>query len=111
DRAALEQRRRELDREDRLRNLLVSKMSHDLRTPLNSVITLSQLMFEGNTGLLSFEQRKYVEIIHRSGQGLLALIGQILDLAALETGRLDLDLGPVDVRAMVRGVAEQGTDL
>jgi len=100
-RADLEQRRRELEREDRLRNLLVSKMSHDLRTPLNSIITLSQLMFDGNAGPLSFEQRKYVEIIHRGGQSLLGLIGEILDLAALEAGRLELDLAPVDVRAVI----------
>jgi CheY-like chemotaxis protein len=60
---------------------------------------------------LSFEQRKYVEVIHRSGKSLLALLGDILDLAALESGRLELETTPVDARALIRDVAERGREI
>jgi CheY-like chemotaxis protein len=69
---------------DRLRSVLLSRMSHDLRSPLNSVITLSQLLSDGTAGPLTSEQRNYVDVIHRNGRTLLALINDILDLAAGE---------------------------
>jgi CheY-like chemotaxis protein len=72
---------------DRLRNVLLSRMSHDLRSPLNSVITLSQLLNDGNAGPLSAEQRSYVEVIQRNGRTLLALINDILDIAAGDAER------------------------
>jgi CheY-like chemotaxis protein/signal transduction histidine kinase len=106
ERAELDERTVRAERAEQLRNLLVSKMSHDIRTPLNSVITLSQLLCEGTAGTLSYEQRKYVEIIQRSGQTLLSLINDILDIASLEAGRLEVDSGPVDVRALAKGVAD-----
>src|SRR6185369_6910791 len=102
----LDERMRRVERADQLRNLLVSKMSHDIRTPLNSVITLSQLLNEGNAGPLSLEQRRYVEIIHRNGQMLLGLVNDILDLANLEAGRFEIDIAPFDLRALARGVAD-----
>lgn len=94
------------ERADRLRSLLLTRMSHDLRTPLNSVITLSQLLAEGNAGALSNEQRRYVDVIHRNGQALLALINDILDLSAVESGRVELDFGLVDLSALARTVAD-----
>jgi signal transduction histidine kinase/CheY-like chemotaxis protein len=109
--ADLERRSLLLQGADRQRNQLMAKMSHDLRTPLNSVITLSQLLFEGNAGPLAFEQRKYLEVIHRSGRGLLALINDILDLSHLEGGQLEIDLSPIDVRAVIRGVGQASQEL
>src|SRR5215831_6092866 len=106
DRAELDERMRRAERADRLRNLLISKMSHDIRTPLNSVLTLSQLLGEGTAGPLSFEQRKYVEIIHRNSRTLLGLVGDILDLASLEAGRMELEPHPFDLRALLRAVAD-----
>ena len=93
------------ERAERLRNLLLSRMSHDLRSPLNSVVTLSQLLCEGSAGPLSIEQRGYVDVIRHSGQTLLALVNDILDLAALESGRTEIEVGPVDVSALARSVA------
>jgi CheY-like chemotaxis protein/signal transduction histidine kinase len=106
ERAQLDERTQRAERADALRNLLVSKMSHDLRTPLNSVITLSQLLREGNAGPLTLEQRKYVEIIQRNGQTLLGLINDILDLASLEAGRLEVEAASFDLRVLARGVAD-----
>lgn len=94
-------------RAGRLRNLLLTRMSHDLRSPLNSVVTLSQLMSEGDAGALSSEQRRYVEVIHRNANTALSLFDDILDLAALESGKLELDLGVVDLAALARAAAER----
>ena len=93
-------------RAERLRNLLLVRMSHDLRSPLNSVVTLSQLLAEGDAGPLSVEQRRYVDVIRHAAQTLLALINDILDLAAVEAGRVELEVGPVDVAELAQGVAD-----
>jgi CheY-like chemotaxis protein len=79
---------------DRLRTVLLSRMSHDLRSPLNSVITLSQLLCEGNAGPLTNQQRSYVEVIQRNGRTLLSLMNDILDLAAGDE-RDDSERAPV----------------
>jgi CheY-like chemotaxis protein/signal transduction histidine kinase len=107
----LAERVRQADQADQLRNMLISKMSHDIRTPLNSVITLSQLLFEGNAGALAYEQRKYVEIIHRNGQSLLSLINDILDLAGIEAGRLEVEVVPVDLRHVMQAAGAAAAPL
>src|SRR6185369_13569587 len=61
----------------RLRRSLRSRLSHELRTPLNSIITLSQMMMDGEAGAVSKEQRRYCEVIRRNGRNLLALVDQI----------------------------------
>jgi CheY-like chemotaxis protein len=61
----------------RLRRSLRSRLSHELRTPLNSIITLSQMMMDGEAGALSKDQRRYCEVIRRNGRNLLALVDQI----------------------------------
>jgi signal transduction histidine kinase len=87
-------------------DLLLLRMSHDLRSPLGSLVTLCQLLVEGDAGPLSMKQRQYVEVIRRSGQSVLGLVDDILDLAAVESGRSDVDVDTVDLAALVRQVAE-----
>jgi signal transduction histidine kinase len=87
-------------------DLLLLRMSHDLRGPLGSQVTLCQLLVEGDAGPLSMKQRQYVEVIRRSGQSVLALVDDILDLAALESGRAEPEIAPADLAALVRGLAE-----
>jgi CheY-like chemotaxis protein/signal transduction histidine kinase len=108
---AAAQRVRDGERADQLRNLLLSKMSHDIRTPLNSVITLSQLLVDGSAGRLAFEQRKYLEVIHRNGQALLSLFNDIVDLSSLEAGRLEIEYAPVDLRPLLQTVSDAVTPL
>jgi len=91
---------------DLSQDLLLLRMSHDLRSPLGSLVTLCQLLVEGDAGPLSMKQRQYVEVIRRSGQSVLGLVDDILDLAALESGRSDVDVDTVDLSALVRQVAE-----
>jgi signal transduction histidine kinase/ActR/RegA family two-component response regulator len=94
-------------RAERLRNLLLTRMSHDLRTPLNSIVTLSQLLAEESRSALSNEQRRYIEVIQRNGQNLLALINDILDLSAVESGQVELDVGVVNLTTLVQNVADE----
>ncbi|HEY7375529.1 MAG TPA: response regulator [Polyangia bacterium] len=70
----------------RLRRSLRSRLSHELRTPLNSIITLSQMMMDGEAGALSKEQRRYCEVIRRNGRNLLALVDQIGTGSTAATG-------------------------
>jgi CheY-like chemotaxis protein len=94
------------DAADLSRDLLLLRMSHDLRGPLGSLVTLCQLLVEGDAGPLSMKQRQYVDVIRRSGQSVLSLVDDILDLAALESGRADPEVAPADLAAMVRALAE-----
>jgi signal transduction histidine kinase/CheY-like chemotaxis protein len=92
---------------DRQRNLLLMRMSHDLRSPLNSVVTLSALLAEGNAGPLSIEQARYLEVIRHSAETLLALVNDILDLAAIEAGRLELETALVEIAPLLDDVGDK----
>lgn len=78
-------------------------MSHEMRTPLNGVIGMLGLVSRTR---LDGAQRAYVEAAQSSAEHLLGLVNDLLDYARLEAGRLEFDPAPVDVEALVRGVAE-----
>jgi signal transduction histidine kinase len=82
---------------DRLKSEFLANMSHELRTPLNSIIGYAEVMIDGIDGELPAEAVEDVEAIHSSGQHLLSMINDILDLAKIEAGRLELDLEPINV--------------
>lgn len=76
----------------------LSRMSHELRTPLNAVLGFAQLL---DMDSVNVEQRDSVEHILKAGRHLLALIDEVLDIARIEAGRLDLSLEPVNVREVM----------
>ncbi len=82
----------------------LANMGHELRTPLNAVIGFSRLMSE-SVGL-SETQKKYADIIHRSGNHLLALINDILELAKIDAGRIELHEEATDVLQLLQEVTD-----
>lgn len=87
----------------------LANMSHELRTPLNSILLLSRLMSENNEKNLTDDQVEYANVIQSSGQGLLALIDEILDLSKIEAGKMELEYEQVplkDITADMKGIFE-----
>ncbi|MEA2627303.1 MAG: two-component system, NarL family, sensor histidine kinase BarA, partial [Candidatus Binatota bacterium] len=80
----------ELERASRLKSEFLANMSHELRTPLNAVNGFSELLLEQKHGELTVRQKRYVDNILSSGRHLLQLINDILDLAKIEAGRVDV---------------------
>ncbi len=79
---------------NRAKSDFLTKMSHEIRTPMNGVISMTQLLCETP---LSPQQREYAEIIRRSGEGVLAVINDILDLSRIEAGKLLIDTTTFDL--------------
>jgi signal transduction histidine kinase len=79
----------------------LASMSHELRTPLNAVIGFSEVLGQDMFGPMNEKQREYVSDIHQSGQHLLSLINDILDLSKVEAGRMELDVTTFDVSAAI----------
>ncbi len=86
---------RQLREIDRLKSEFLASMSHELRTPLNSIIGYSEVLADGIDGDLPDEAIEDVNAIHDSGNHLLSLINDILDLAKIEAGRMELELQPL----------------
>lgn len=82
---------RELARANRLKQEFLANMSHELRTPLNAILGMSESLLDEFLGILNSRQKKAVLSIQESGQHLLELINDILDLAKIESGKIELD--------------------
>jgi signal transduction histidine kinase len=91
----------------------LANMSHELRTPLNAIIGFSQVLREGMVGEVSKKQVEYLDDILSSGNHLLALINDVLDLSKVEAGQVELQVAPFSLQdALERGVSmirEQAT--
>jgi CheY-like chemotaxis protein/signal transduction histidine kinase len=97
-RVRLEQRAAELTAVSTYKSQFLANMSHELRTPLNSMLLLSNLLAENDENTLSGRQVEYARTIYGAGKDLLSLINQVLDLAKVESGRQEIEIGPVDPR-------------
>ena len=87
----IQKKAEELALSTKYKSEFMANMSHELRTPLNSILLLSRLLSEDNNQNLSSEQIEYAKVIRNSGQGLLQLIDEILDLSRIESGKLPLE--------------------
>jgi len=112
--AELELENRRIEEANRLKSEFLANMSHELRTPLNAIIGFSELLLTGHAGPLEPVQREYLDDVVTSGRHLLHLVNDVLDLAKVEAGKLELHDEPVDLPklvgeavAMLRPVAQR----
>ena len=89
------------DAANQAKSSFLATMSHELRTPLNSVIGFSSVMLEGLAGDINAEQRTQLGIIKRSGEQLLELVSEVLDIANIEAGKLKIENKPVNLKSLV----------
>ncbi|EIJ42682.1 PAS domain S-box [Beggiatoa alba B18LD] len=95
--AALSDANLELAKANRLKDEFLANMSHELRTPLNAILGMSESLNEGVYGDLNEKQHKFLRHINESGQHLLALINDILDLSKIEAGKVQLLLDTTNI--------------
>jgi signal transduction histidine kinase/DNA-binding response OmpR family regulator/CHASE3 domain sensor protein len=97
----IQKKAEELAQSTKYKSEFLANMSHELRTPLNSILLLSRLMSENKDNNMSREQVEYAQVIQSSGNGLLELIDEILDLSKIESGKMDLDYANVSVSLLM----------
>jgi signal transduction histidine kinase len=111
---ALTERNDALERASRLRDDFVHHVSYELRSPLTNIIGFTQLLGDETVGALNPRQRDYADHIMRSSAALLAILNDILDLASIDTGSLELVPEIVDIRstieAAMRGLEDRLTE-
>ena len=96
---------KELETASQHKSDFLANMSHELRTPLNAIIGFSQVLREGMFGEINEKQEEYLEDILTSGNHLLSLINDILDLSKVEAGQVELQIAPFSLHdALERGV-------
>ena len=89
---------------NRAKSVFLANMNHELRTPLNAILGFSNLLRKQSG--LSFVQCDYLDIIRRSGEHLLTLINDVLEMSKIEAGRVQIDSAPFDLGGLVRDVAD-----
>ena len=89
----------------------ITNLSHELRTPLSAIINFSFLLSKNRYGDVNEEQREYLTRIHSAGELLLDIVNDLLDLAKIEAGQMDLFMEPIDLEAISRSVIDTTSGL
>jgi signal transduction histidine kinase len=97
----IEVKSRELELASRHKSEFLANMSHELRTPLNAIIGFSEVLSERLFGEINEKQAEYISDILQSGQHLLSLINDILDLSKIEAGRMELELSDFNLPSTI----------
>jgi PAS domain S-box-containing protein len=102
---ALQEKNVELESANLAKDRFLASMSHELRTPLNAIIGFTGTLLMKMAGPLTGDQEEQLQTIDASAQHLLSLINDLLDLAKIESGKVELELEPIECRSLVREVA------
>lgn len=102
---------KEMREADKLKSQFLANMSHELRTPLNSIIGFSRVILKGIDGPVTDLQQQDLLAIHNSGQHLLGLINDILDLSRIEAGKMELTFDEVNLGDLITSVLSTVTGL
>ncbi len=102
---ALQHERDEAKRANAAKTEFLSRMSHELRTPLNAILGFAQLLQLPGEQPLNAQQSNNINEIHHAGMHLLELVNEVLDLARIDSGRLDISLEPVELRPLIERCA------
>jgi signal transduction histidine kinase len=103
----LEEARDRAEAANRAKSTFLANMSHELRTPLNSILGFSELLSLDPSNVLNDDQKQHIGFVRESGQRLLALINDLLDLSKIEAGKMELYIEPFDIRDLVRHAIER----
>ena len=102
----IEEKAEQLALSGKYKSEFLANMSHELRTPLNSILLLARMLNDNKDGNLTPEQIRSTEIIYNSGNDLLSLINEVLDLAKIEAGRMELHIDKIDVRELADTISQ-----
>lgn len=102
---------KDISEADRLKTQFLANMSHELRTPLNSIIGFSRVILKGIDGPITELQQNDLTAIYNSGQHLLGLINDILDLSKIEAGKMDLAFEEVNIADLISSVMSTAVGL
>jgi protein-histidine pros-kinase len=103
---ALKEKNEELEKASRAKDRFLATMSHELRTPLNAIIGFTGTLLMKLPGPLNADQEKQLKTVQGSARHLLALINDLLDLAKIEAGKVELNLEPVQCRAVLEDAVQ-----
>lgn len=98
----LQKKNAELAKLNDLKNQFLGMAAHDLRNPIGAIHSLSEFLLEEARDRLSEEHFKFVNVIHSSSRFMLSLLDQLLDIARIEAGKLELDIKPVDLINLIK---------
>jgi signal transduction histidine kinase len=104
---AIHEKNTQLHRAEKLRSEFVTTVSHELRTPLSSILLASELLLDEISGKINEEQKKQLGIINLSCQNLLRLINNVLSLAKINAGELDINLTEIDLKKLIDTVLKE----
>jgi PAS domain S-box-containing protein len=96
-REALQLKALQFEQSNKFKSEFLANMSHELRTPLNSIIILSRLLFENKENTLTAKQLDFARVVNKSGDDLLSLINNILDLSKIEAGKIELEFDKTSI--------------
>lgn len=88
----------------RIKSDFVSNVSHELRTPINAIIGYSSLLLDGTYGAVGQDQKAPLEGVVRNANDLLNLVNDVLDFSRIESGKMAIRLGPVEIPSLIQGI-------